>query len=285
MLVEQGGNDYRGNVVLNTSHFQTNCSKPRTMGTFLVPIGAMIFFSVFISQLLRLLGLTPADNKFIAELIAIRWGRLLFYPLGIFISLAVKIVTLTIIFAVLYKNEKMRPKDFGFSWSLGQGGWKQVLYLNVKVTVTMFFLFVFILNIFYNFLNPEFVDDTLNYFNSMYHVKNVNFNFFAPPFEEIIFRGIYCTLLVRCGLKWRYTILATGVLFGLIHLFNSYSSPMMYVSQIIGITIVGWFLGWIFYKTRTVMVPIFWHYAFNIVFCFFTLRMDLLSKIVSHLII
>ena len=77
----------------------------------------------------------------------------------------------------------------------------------------------------------------------------------APIFEELIFRGI-----VLRGLLNRYApmkaILISSILFGLIHL-----NPW----QFIGATIIGLFMGWVYYKTGNLLLTIAIHFANNFV--------------------
>lgn len=77
----------------------------------------------------------------------------------------------------------------------------------------------------------------------------------APILEELIFRGIMLD-----GLLKRYSplksILISSLLFGIVHL-----NPW----QFIGAMILGSFLGWIYYKTKSVVPTIIMHSVNNLV--------------------
>lgn len=77
---------------------------------------------------------------------------------------------------------------------------------------------------------------------------------FAPFFEEIIFRGIILNgfLATYSHLK---AIIFSAILFGLIHL-----QP----NQVLGAVLIGLFLGWVYYKTRSVGVTIILHAVANL---------------------
>lgn len=62
-------------------------------------------------------------------------------------------------------------------------------------------------------------------------------------------------------------------------------SVLAYAIEISFATVVGWFLGWMFYRTRTLVLPIIWHYAVNGFIFFAVLRPDLLGKMASYLIV
>lgn len=273
-------------VSLDTpSHFQINRPKLRMVGTFLVPIAATLFLFVFFKFLLPWWGLSFVEyEKIVKNLGVFKWGIFSIAPWGVFISLLERVIVLAIAFTVLYKNEKILPKDVGLVWSLGKEGWKHAFRLNVKILFLLVLFFITGANFFYHAFSPESLKYVTNYLYSIYE-GTVQIDIFSSAFEEILFRGIYCTLFIRYGFKWNYTILITGVFFGLIHLVNHQSNIGGYIIQVGFATVVGWFLGWMFYRTRTLVFPIIWHYAINIFIYFGALRPDLLAKIADHLII
>lgn len=75
----------------------------------------------------------------------------------------------------------------------------------------------------------------------------------APLFEELIFRGI-----ILEGLLKRYSIftsiLASSLLFGIVHL-----NPWQFVSALVG----GFLMGWVYYKTKNLVLPIIIHFLNN----------------------
>ncbi|MCD0480583.1 CPBP family intramembrane metalloprotease [Chryseobacterium sp. LC2016-29] len=75
----------------------------------------------------------------------------------------------------------------------------------------------------------------------------------APIFEEIIFRGIIQKGMINNGVKPWKAILLASVLFGVIH-----GNPW----QFVGATLLGTVLGLVYYKTKSLLLPILLH-GFN----------------------
>ena len=75
----------------------------------------------------------------------------------------------------------------------------------------------------------------------------------APVFEEIIFRGIIQKGLINKGLKPKTAIVISAVVFGLVH-----GNPW----QFVGAVLLGSVLGLVYYKTKSLLLPILLH-AFN----------------------
>ena len=75
----------------------------------------------------------------------------------------------------------------------------------------------------------------------------------APVFEEIIFRGIIQKGLINKGLKPKKAIVISAVVFGLVH-----GNPW----QFVGAVLLGSVLGLVYYKTKSLLLPILLH-AFN----------------------
>ncbi|MDO5615189.1 MAG: CPBP family intramembrane metalloprotease, partial [Cruoricaptor ignavus] len=76
---------------------------------------------------------------------------------------------------------------------------------------------------------------------------------FAPLFEEIVFRGIVMKGLINKGLKPIYAIWISAIIFGAIH-----GNPW----QFVGATFLGYVLGLVYYRTKSLLMPILLH-AFN----------------------
>lgn len=266
------------------SHCQINRLNFRTVGTFLVHTVTMIVALKFFFPFLSFFGFWFHE---VADKIGtFRWGFFTLYLGEVLLITSAQTIFLIFTFLFFYKIENIRLKDFGFSWSLGQGGWKKSLWFNIKVVLVLFLLLVLILNISSYFFDKEIVRNFVSYFQEVYGIKRMRFNISPSPFfEEIIFRGIYCTLLARYGFKWRYTILITGILFGLIHIGNHHPNITVHVLHVIWATVIGWFLGWIYYHTRTLAMPVAWHYLVNIFVSFLSLSPNTLAKISSFLII
>lgn len=75
----------------------------------------------------------------------------------------------------------------------------------------------------------------------------------APIFEEIVFRGIIMKGLLNKGTDPKYAIWISALIFGLIH-----GNPW----QFVGATLLGFVLGLVYYKTKSLLLPILLH-AFN----------------------
>ncbi|REC75588.1 CPBP family intramembrane metalloprotease [Chryseobacterium elymi] len=75
----------------------------------------------------------------------------------------------------------------------------------------------------------------------------------APIFEEIIFRGIIQKGLINKGVDPRRAIFYASVIFGLVHL-----NPW----QFVGAVLLGCVLGLVYYKTKSLLLPMLLH-GFN----------------------
>ena len=75
----------------------------------------------------------------------------------------------------------------------------------------------------------------------------------APIFEEIVFRGIIQQGMINNGVKPWKAILLASILFGLIH-----GNPW----QFVGATLLGCVLGLVYYKTKSLFLPMLLH-GFN----------------------
>lgn len=75
----------------------------------------------------------------------------------------------------------------------------------------------------------------------------------APIFEEIIFRGIIQKGLINNGVKPWKAIVFASVVFGLVH-----GNPW----QFVGAVLLGCVLGLVYYKTKSLLLPILLH-GFN----------------------
>ncbi len=75
----------------------------------------------------------------------------------------------------------------------------------------------------------------------------------APIFEEIVFRGIIQKGLINKGLKPMKGIWISAFVFGLVH-----GNPW----QFVGAVLLGFVLGIVYYKTKSLLMPMLLH-AFN----------------------
>lgn len=75
----------------------------------------------------------------------------------------------------------------------------------------------------------------------------------APIFEEIVFRGIIQKGLINKGIKPVNAIIIASVIFGLVH-----ANPW----QFVGAVLLGCVLGLVYYKTKSLLLPMLLH-GFN----------------------
>ncbi len=76
---------------------------------------------------------------------------------------------------------------------------------------------------------------------------------FAPLLEEILFRGIIQKGMINGGMKPSKAIFISAFIFGVFHM-----NPW----QLAGAFLLGLILGWVYYKTQSLLMPILLH-AFN----------------------
>ena len=79
---------------------------------------------------------------------------------------------------------------------------------------------------------------------------------FAPVLEEIIFRGIIMKGLLNKGLKPKSAIIISAVVFGIVH-----QNPW----QFVGAVLFGSVLGLGYYKTKSLLLSVFFHAFYNLV--------------------
>jgi len=78
----------------------------------------------------------------------------------------------------------------------------------------------------------------------------------APVFEEIIFRGIIQKGLINGGMKPVKAIWISSIVFGLVH-----GNPW----QFVGAVLLGFVLGTVYYKTKSLLLPMLLHGFNNLV--------------------
>ncbi|MCT4132261.1 CPBP family intramembrane metalloprotease [Elizabethkingia anophelis] len=81
----------------------------------------------------------------------------------------------------------------------------------------------------------------------------ISTSFFAPILEEILFRGIIQKGLINKGVSPAKAIIISAIVFGVVH-----GNPW----QFMGAAILGSVMGLVYYKTKTLLLPILLH-AFN----------------------
>lgn len=88
----------------------------------------------------------------------------------------------------------------------------------------------------------------------------------APICEEIIFRGIIMKGLINSGISPKISIWVSAILFGLVHL-----NPW----QFLGGALLGYLFGQVYYKTKSLLIPILLHFFNNLLS---VLSMEFLSE-------
>lgn len=76
----------------------------------------------------------------------------------------------------------------------------------------------------------------------------------APIFEEIVFRGIILKGWLNNGRKPLQSIWASAFIFGLVH---------GNLWQFVGAVLLGYVLGYVYYKTKSLLMPILLHFFNN----------------------
>lgn len=146
----------------------------------------------------------------------------------------------------------------------------QKLNFNFKTKPFSTYILIFFMMFGMMFIN-EFVTSLIpktgEYLGPLYRKFERQFNFlkqdkaaiiiyvvlFAPLIEEIIFRGIIQKGLINKGVKPWKAILMAAIVFGLVH-----GNPW----QFVGAVLLGSVLGLVYYKTKSLLLPILLH-AFN----------------------
>lgn len=89
--------------------------------------------------------------------------------------------------------------------------------------------------------------------------------FLAPLLEEIIFRGIIQKGLINNGWAPWKAILTAAVVFGVVH-----ANPW----QFVGAVLLGSVLGLVYYKTKSLLLPILLHAFNNLLSCLLIINTD-----------
>lgn len=99
----------------------------------------------------------------------------------------------------------------------------------------------------------EFFSDLMNQLTDDKAVMILTAVIMAPIFEEIIFRGIIQKGLINKGVEPWKAILYASIIFGVVH-----ANPW----QFVGAVLLGCVLGLVYYKTKSLLLPMLLH-GFN----------------------
>ncbi len=100
---------------------------------------------------------------------------------------------------------------------------------------------------------PDFVARLFNEAVSLDFAGYLTVGIAAPVLEELVFRGIILTALLR-RYEPRKAIIWSAVIFGIAHL-----NPWQFIAAFI----VGCAIGWLFWRIRSIWIGIFMHWANN----------------------
>ncbi|WP_291529022.1 CPBP family intramembrane glutamic endopeptidase [Bacteroides sp. UBA939] len=122
---------------------------------------------------------------------------------------------------------------------------------------------IFIVDFLMSYLTflPDFLDDEFEVLQSTW-LGIACIGVLGPILEEFLFRGAITKALLK-KYKPVTAILISGLVFGIFHL-----NP----AQIVGATLIGFVLGWIYYKTRSVIPCILIHILNNSLSVYLSMR-------------
>ena len=100
---------------------------------------------------------------------------------------------------------------------------------------------------------PDFVARLFNEAISLDFAGYMTVGIIAPFFEEWLFRGIILAALLR-RYEPRKAIVWSAVIFGIAHL-----NPWQFIAAFI----IGCAMGWLFWRTRSIWIGVFMHWANN----------------------
>ncbi|MGE7943824.1 CPBP family intramembrane glutamic endopeptidase [Lysinibacillus xylanilyticus] len=109
------------------------------------------------------------------------------------------------------------------------------------------------------FIPSKYIDETNKSYQHYSLLGIFAFMFTGALFEEVLFRGIIQNLLlVFIGHQWTAIIITTLLFLG-IHI-QYFKKPIM----LINITVPSLILGWIYFETNNILVPILAHFLMNL---------------------
>lgn len=145
-----------------------------------------------------------------------------------------------------------RARDVGIIWSLGHDGTTKSLGLASMSGLAFLFLIILSLNIIY-------LSSGVHYtFTNNASGKIQAFPLINPFAEEFFFRGVLFALLTRYRVNHWIIIVVTGILFGVTHIIYGYHP--FFAAYVVT---VGIYLGWLYYKTGSLILPFLIHIIGN----------------------
>ena len=145
----------------------------------------------------------------------------------------------------------LSAKDIGLIWSIG----KKPFNYWVRVIVMVVFFFFTALIVVINIVHYQGLVLVLK--SSTPGTLNMSY-FIFPIQEEIIFRGVICTVVARM-IGWRWALFLSGTLFGIAHLLTDIHNLPYFIYT----SLIGYFLSWVYSVSRTLVMPTVCHTGIN----------------------
>ena len=205
--------------------------------------GIQVNRSISIGQALTILGITivmtiPASFITAAMLIAAPAYKSLITMLGYILQFVGTI-------AVVY-----------FIWNLKVTDFKKIKAILFPIALVMTFALSIISESLCSLIPmPDFVARIFNEAIALDFAGYMTVGIIAPFLEEWLFRGIILAALLR-RYEPRKAIIWSAVIFGIAHL-----NPWQFIAAFI----IGCAMGWLFWRTRSIWIGIFMHWANNTV--------------------
>ncbi|MBR3462292.1 MAG: CPBP family intramembrane metalloprotease [Clostridiales bacterium] len=254
----------QANVETNTSAVKTTAApgrKVRIGYIFLavVPVAALImiqsicqlpFFVMASLELAGNGGLPDSAMDFTDQVMKIFTDKYAFYSYLAYAAIAI------IVFAIWYYNGfvKKAPKlklgqIFGFKSILAAIGTVVGLNFSISAGFTIaYWIFPDVMDAYAKLVEQAGLGS--NFLITLIYVI-----FLGPVVEELCVRGLCFGYLEKSNIKPFFMILISGILFGVMH---------MNLVQGIYASILGFFLGFLRYKYRSILIPLFTHILFNL---------------------
>lgn len=156
-----------------------------------------------------------------------------------------------------------RPEtEQNLKFNLSLTTWRHYLYI-----LPMMFGLMLVVDIMVSFIPTEgvFFGELYQKYSAIFQKMAQNIPVFiistvvlAPVIEEVIFRGIIQKGLINKGWKPQTAIWFSAIIFGVVH-----GNPW----QLIGAVLLGYFLGLVYHRTKSLFLSIFLHAFNNLLSC------------------
>lgn len=236
-----------------------------------VPIAALLGIQTLTqSPFLVLSGLEVADNglpsdyvDYSDQLLEVFNAKYAVYCYLLYAVVGITAFSLWYYFGFVKKNPKVKLKEvFGVKSVLATVG----MVIGLQYFITAAFVLAYA-------LVPDVINNYMKLMESSGLVGNPLVTILyaivlGPILEELCFRGVTFGFLEKSGVKPFLNILITGLLFGIMH---------MNLVQGIYASVLGFFLGYMRYKYRSLKITVVLHILFNFMGTYGEQLMDKLS--------